>query len=106
MKVAVGVILAPVAVGVILAPVAAALATLLPPVPLLVLTVQHAPGCFDCPRYPWAWPAFLAAVVLATGLAALAWVVPPWRRRHLAQGATLGLALLAVLTVFILGESF
>ncbi len=36
-----------IAVGIIRAPLAAALATLLPPAPLLVLTVQHSPGCFD-----------------------------------------------------------
>jgi len=95
-----------IAVGIIRAPLAAALATLLPPAPRLVRTVQYTPGCFDCPRYPWAWPAFLAAVALATSLAALAWVVPPWRRRLLALGATLGLALLAVLTLVILAESF
>lgn len=86
-----------------LAPVGAALVTLLAPLCLLVVAVQRGPDCTPGTRYPWAGQAFFVAAVTAVCLTLVAWFVPGWRRRHLASGATVGLALLAVMTLLVFG---
>ncbi len=84
-------------------PVSAALVTLLVPGCLLVVAVQRGRDCTPGTKYPWSGPAFLAATVIAVCLTVAAWLVPGWRQRHLASGATVGLLLLVVMTLLVAG---
>jgi hypothetical protein len=84
-------------------PILAALLTLLVPYALLTVYVQRGPDCVAGSRFPWAGPAYVAAVAIAIGLTVIAWFVPGWRQRRLASGATAGITVLVLMALFVFG---
>ncbi len=84
-------------------PVGAALVTLLVPFALLALAVQRGADCTAGTRLPWAWPTFVAVALIAISFTITAWLVPAWRHRRLASGATVGLTLLAIMVLLVFG---
>jgi hypothetical protein len=84
-------------------PIGAALLTLLVPYVLLTVYVQRGRDCVTGTRFPWAGPAFVAAVAIVTGLTVVAWFVPRWRQQRLAGGATAGLVFLVLMTLLVFG---
>lgn len=84
-------------------PVGAALVTLLVPFALLAIAVQRGADCTAGTRFPWAWPTFVAVAVIAISVTITAWLVPAWRQRRLASGATVGLIMLTIMVLLVLG---
>lgn len=83
--------------------VGTALVTLLVPFFFLVVAVQRGPDCTAGTAHPWAGPAFIVATLIAACFTVAAWLVPGWRHRHLASGATVGLTVLVVLALLVFG---